>query len=135
MDKIDFDNMRNSIKNLENKEAVQEYKHNHPGEYVMKNVTDGYHTFDELYHHRMVLTKIIFETYHQYAWKSWHHSDGDMFDDSFIVGVSIPGVGDYSYHYNKQYFDYFNVPEIPMAPEYDGHMPADINRLEKLLEL
>lgn len=83
----------------------------------------------------MVLTKIIFETYSEYAWKSWQHSDGDMFEGSFIVGISIPNVGDYSYHYDKKFLDYFNITEVEMAPEYDGHKPDDISRLEKLLEL
>lgn len=56
-----------------------------------------------------------------------------MFKDYFIVGVTTKE-GDYSYHYHKKYWDYFNVTELSNAPEWDGHKPSDINRLLKLLE-
>lgn len=129
MENVDYNNVENSIKNLENKDLVLAYKEQHGGKSILKNVTDGYHTFDELYYHRMVLSKLVFEVYKQYAWKSWLHSDGTMFEGSFIVGVSIPGIGDYSYHYDAQYFDFFDVPEVDRAPEYDGHTPDNVKRL------
>lgn len=101
----------------------------------MKNIHDGYHSFDDLYMHRMILSAILFSTYKNYAWKSRKHSDGEIWEDLFITGVSIPGVGDYSYHYHEEFWDKFDVPEIEFAPEYDGHKPEDIDRLFKLLDL
>ena len=101
----------------------------------MKKVSDGYHTFDDLYEHRRKLSAIIFNLASDYAWKSHQHADGTMFDGDFIVGVSIPGVGDYSYHYDNEYWDEFKVPEVESAPPYDGHKPEDIDRLFSLIPL
>lgn len=97
-------------------------------------ITDGSHTFDELYYHRMVLFSLICSQNKENAWKSWLHSDGTMFDDYFIVGISTKE-GDYSYHYHKDYWSYFtNVKELRYAPEWDGHKPYDVTRVFALLQ-
>lgn len=94
-----------------------------------KEITDGYHTFDELYYHRMVLFSIICNQNKEIAWKSRLHHDGTMFDeDSFIVGVET-SEGQYTYHYHLKYWDMYDVKELDYAPEYDGHKPSDITRL------
>lgn len=93
-------------------------------------ISDGYHTFDELYYHRMVLFSVICNKSER-AWKSWKHHDGTMYDDYFIVGINTPK-GQYSYHYHKDHWDEFNVRELPLAPEWDGHEPKDIVRLLSL---
>lgn len=101
-----------------------------------KDISDGYHTFGELYHHRAVLFSIICNTYKDKAWKSKLHDDGTMFgedDEMFIVGVEAPE-GQYTYHYHiEPYWDMFNVRELDYAPKYDGHKPSDITRLFGLL--
>lgn len=95
-------------------------------------ISDGYHTFDELYHHRMMLFSVICNTYKDKAWKSWKHDDGSMFDDYFIVGIDTEE-GQYTYHYHKDNWDIFEVKELEFAPEYDGHKPSDITRLLTLI--
>lgn len=52
--------------------------------------SDGYHTFDELYHHRAVLFSVIVATFPGRSWKSLHHHDGTMYDGMFIVGIDTP---------------------------------------------
>lgn len=101
----------------------------------LEYVSDSYHTFDELYHHRMILFSVICNTYRSCAWKSKLHDDGTMYEDMFIVGISIPNIGDYSYHYHMKDYDEFNVKELDKAPKYDGHKPSDISRLQKLIEI
>ena len=96
-----------------------------------KDISDGYHTFGELYYHRMILFSIICKQNKGLAWKSWLHNDGTMFDGYFIVGISTPE-GQYSYHYSAEFWDRFEVRELHMAPAYDGHKPADITRLFSL---
>lgn len=96
-----------------------------------KEISEGYHTFDELYYHRMILSSIVFNSHTDIAWKSKLHHDGTMFDDSFIVGVETDE-GQYSYHYHLEYWDLFDVMELTKAPEYDGHKPSDITRLLSL---
>lgn len=96
------------------------------------NITDGSHTFDELYYHRMVLFSIICNINSNMAWKSKLHSDGTMFENYFIVGITTKE-GDYSYHYKLEDWDRFKVKELDKAPEWDGHKPSDITRLYSLL--
>ena len=95
------------------------------------NTSDGYHTFDELYYHRMMLFSVVCNNNSEIAWKSWLHHDGTMFDGMFIVGVDTPD-GQYTYHYNAEFWDCFKVKELEQAPEYDGHTPSDIDRLLSL---
>lgn len=97
-----------------------------------KGISDGHHTFDELYYHRMTLFALLCNTYKDKAWKSWKHHDDTMFDGMFICGINTPE-GQYTYHYNPEHWDKFNVIELLNAPEYDGHQPSDIDRLFSLL--
>lgn len=96
------------------------------------STSDGYHTFDELYYHRMILFSVICNQNKEKAWKSRLHDDGTMFDDYFIVGITTEQ-GDYSYHYHKSEWDYFKVKELERAPVFDGHKPKDITRLLTLV--
>lgn len=97
------------------------------------NISDGSHTFGELYHHRAILFAVICNTYKDKAWKSWKHEDNTMYEDYFIVGVTT-AKGNYTYHYHKDYWDIFKVKELPNAPAYDGHKPEDIDRLFTLIK-
>lgn len=97
-----------------------------------KEISDGYHTFDELYYHRMVLFSLVCNANPDKAWKSKQHHDGTMFDDtSFICGVETPQ-GQYTYHYHLEHWGKFKVKEVEFAPEWDGHRPSDIERLYSL---
>ena len=100
---------------------------------VTGETSDGYHTFNELYHHRAVLFSVIVKAFPDQAWKSRHHSDGSMFDGMFIVGVDTPD-GPATYHYDLDpYWDMFRCKEVERAPEWDGHTAADaIERIGKL---
>ena len=95
-------------------------------------ISDGYHTFGELYFHRMMLFAVICNTYNDKAWKSKLHDDDTMYDNYFIVGITTPE-GDYTYHYHLDYWDTFNVKELEKAPKWDGHKPSDITRLLSLI--
>lgn len=97
-----------------------------------KDVSDKWHTFDELYYHRMILFLSLQLAHKDKSWKSKLHHDGTMFEDSFIVGIETEE-GQYSYHYNLKYWDDFKeIRELERAPEYDGHVRSDIRRLLSL---
>lgn len=96
-------------------------------------VDDGSHSFEELYHHRMILFSVICNTYKDKAWKSWKHHSGDMFEDYFIVGVETPE-GQFTYHYHKDWWGKFEVTEMERAPEWDGHEAVDVIRLLSLIK-
>ena len=99
----------------------------------MGEFSDGYHTFNELYHHRAVLFAMICNSYPRLAWKSKLHDTGDMFDGMFIVGINTPE-GQATYHYDVEpYWDMFCVTELERAPKWDGHSPAEaIDRIAKM---
>ena len=69
------------------------------GPTVTGETSDGYHTFNELYHHRAVLFSVIVRDHPDLAWKSKLHHAGDMFDGMFIVGIETPA-GQATYHYD-----------------------------------
>ena len=95
--------------------------------------SDGYHTFNELYHHRAVLFSVICNMFPDKAWKAKKHDTGDMYDGMFIVGIETEQ-GQATYHYDiDPYWDMFKVKELEKAPKYDGHTPSDaIARISNL---
>lgn len=106
---------------------------NNPSLLVTGDTSDGYHTFNELYHHRAVLFSVIVKAFPDRTWKSRKHHDGSMYDGMFIVGIETPD-GQASYHYDiNPYWDMFQCKELEYAPEWDGHTPAQaIERIGKL---
>jgi hypothetical protein len=101
-------------------------------------VSDGYHTFGELYDHRRALTAVLAASAGSMgdAWRSKaHHPDDDpMFEGGyFIVGIVLP-TGTITYHYKLKHWDDFAaVPELEHAPKWDGATPDDT--VTRLLEL
>lgn len=99
-------------------------------------LSDGYHTFDELYHHRALLfASLCLTGFKEKAWKSLLHNDpknNPMYPGMFIVGVETP-FGQATYHYDiDPYWSIFKVRELDHAPEYDGHTPKEaIDRIYK----
>ena len=91
-------------------------------------ISDGYHTFDELYYHRMILFSVICNQNKDKAYKSKLHSDGTMYENYFIVGIKTLE-GEYSYHYHINDWDKFDLKELERAPEWDGHKPENVTRL------
>ena len=103
-------------------------------------VSDGYHTFDELYDHRCLNFLLAHALWHQAAlphsgaWKSRKHHDGSGFEGWFIAGLTLPA-GSISYHIPDKYWDLCKGHELETAPEWDGHTSADvIERLERWLK-
>lgn len=100
-------------------------------------ISDGYHTFLDLYKHRMALFVALSNTLQrldekQITWKSKLHSDGTMFEgDWFIAGIYHAPGKQITYHLPLTYWDKLKCPELKNAPEFDGHTPDDV--IERLL--
>ena len=105
-------------------------------EAITGETSDGYHTFNELYHHRAVLFSVIVANYPDRAWKAKKHHDGTMYDGMFIVGIETPD-GQATYHYDiDPYWDMFKCRVLDNAPEWDGHTPAQaIERIGRLAQM
>lgn len=113
-------------------EYIQEYEKANAID--TNNISDGAHTFGELYDHRAKLFSVICnqDFICEKAWKSKLHSDGSMYENYFIVGIDTPK-GQATYHYKMKYWDLFHVKELERAPKWDGHTAKQaINRILSL---
>ena len=97
------------------------------------DVSDGFHTFRQLYYQRMVLFAAIVKQNKDKAWKSLRHEDGELCFGGgwFIVGVDTPE-GSYTYHYEDNYYSLFDCKELERGKHWDGHTEKDVTRLLSL---
>ena len=122
-----------SLSNIQ--DLIKQYKHTNQNSSV-GSLSDGYHTFDELYHHRSILfLALCLTAFKDKAWKSLLHEEGGdpMYNGMFIMGVETP-YGQATYHYDiDPYWEKAkNVKEVYHAPKFDGHTPNDaIDRILK----
>ena len=98
----------------------------------MGEVSDGYHSFNELYEYRMLYNAALFNEFAKQGLydvhKSRKHADGEFpFGDQnwFIVMAELP-TGQISNHYEMKDWDKFQIPEKPLANKWDGHTPKDV---------
>lgn len=96
-----------------------------PASMVDGNTSDGYHTFNELYDHRIALYLDIVSQNSEYFWKSKKHEDGSCFEGWFILGGNM-GTGDISYHIPMDKWEMAKCREIPFGKKWDGHKPEDV---------
>lgn len=104
------------------------------------NISDGYHTFNELYEYRLLYNASMFNELAKQGLYDVHksklHSDGTIpFGDEnwFIVQAELP-TGQISNHYEIKDWDLFQVPVKEKANPYDGHSPQDVaKRLREFL--
>lgn len=103
-------------------------------------VSDGYHTFNELYQHRHLLFCALshmasLRREPPYCWKSkTHWIDGNLepvWDGWFVAGVELGGKM-ITYHLRLEYWDTFDGIEREQAPPHDGHTSQDV--IERLKE-
>ena len=95
----------------------------------VQQLSDGYHTFDELYLHRhmLYLAFLKYHSDHQGGWKSRLHHDGSGYDGWFQVGTELNGK-QISYHLPDRLWDKaWWLKEYDRAPvEWDGHTSNDV---------
>ena len=97
------------------------------------DLSDGYHTFNQLYYQRMILFAVLVKQNRDKAWKSLRHEDGELCFGGgwFIVGIDTPD-GSYTYHYENKYFDLFDCEILDHGKHWDGHTEKDVTRLLSL---
>lgn len=115
--------------------------------FPLGKVSDGYHTFDELYAHRISLLRLAgigisyaVDEYGHYKedpeplWRSEYHSDGSKSEGWFIAGIFKEAGKQISYHIPMKEWNQFNhFTTLDRAPEWDGHTSDDV--LKRLAEL
>ena len=117
----------------------------------INELSDGYHTYDELYDFRKMYNSVLFNEWATQpvsfnidgsikskfdVHKSWRHNDGELCFGGgwFIVSAMLP-TGLISNHYKEEDWDLFQIPEVEKALyEFDGHTPQDVLiRLKSLI--
>lgn len=121
-----------------------------PREQIGK-ISDGYHTFDELYEHRITLFIALCRMQTEWdkmgigcgpiveedaipVWRTKVHSDGSVWDGWFILGINKESGEQITYHLPISKWGECDFAEtLNKAPEWDGHTSADV--LERLRQL
>lgn len=96
-------------------------------------ISDGFHSFDELYHYRMLYNAAFFNSLEgKYeVHKSYRHADGELcFGGGWFIVMAYLPTGQISNHYRIEDWNLFNIPERWKADKWDGHTPVEAaNRL------
>lgn len=102
-------------------------------------ISDGFHTFSELYAFRQEYNRLLFNEWGRQGLyqvhKSKRHNDGELcFDGGYFIVVAMLPSGQISNHYPLVEWDRFVIPEEEKANfEFDGHDALDV--LERLKSL
>ena len=98
------------------------------GNISVKQISDGHHTFEDLYKNRLILFCVLCNSNPNISWKSKKHFDEEndpMFNGDFIAGINTPEEIA-TYHFKLEFWDLFQIPEIEKAPRYDNYDNATV---------
>jgi hypothetical protein len=101
-------------------------------------LSDGYHTFAELYEHRHALFLALMRAMPQHCWFSLRHADGEKCfggDDWFIAGAELPGGSSVTYHLPVDLYPLANATgasRLDLGRPWDGHTASDV--VSRLME-
>ena len=112
-------------------------------------ISDGYHTFDELYDHRITLYIALCKSKQDFifhgdsrnvngdskvVWRSERHSDGTKYAGWFILGINRAWGKQITYHVPLERWSETEFAEtLDHAPEWDKSTSQDV--LERLKNL
>lgn len=95
-------------------------------------ISDGFHTFSELYAHRCVLfialARMLNEFDHSILiWRSKNHNDGSTYENWFLLGIHTDFGKQISYHIPDKMWEYTKFAQtLEFAPPFDGHTSKDV---------
>lgn len=96
-------------------------------------MSDGYHTFEELYNHRVALFIELCKAYPDKSWYSYYHSDGtEAFGYPWVImGINTKPGSQITYHLDKSKYGYFDnverqIKRVEFAPTFDHHSSHDV---------
>jgi hypothetical protein len=96
-----------------------------------EDISDGFHTFKELYEHRVALFLALMASNPDMSWFSRYHDDGKFpFDDPewVIAGMNLP-TGQITYHLPASCWNLLwdsGATCLYSAYPWDGHTPNDV---------
>lgn len=103
-------------------------------------ISDGYHTFLELYDHRVTIFIALCRMAQECGkevWRSKRHSDGELCfgtGTQYVLGIGKDEGEQITYHVTMKRWDETNdIQELDKAPTFDGHTSKDV--LDRLKDL
>lgn len=139
--KITVSNVYNCVETGENDDAKLQQYEMEGGDDM--DASDGYHTFEELYEHRITLFIALCKQINNQpygdsrkhmVWRSKLHSDGTSWDGWFIMGIGKDEGEQITYHLPiKEWQNTEFAETLEQAPKFDGHESWDV--LERLTYL
>ncbi len=98
---------------------------------------DSYHTFTELYDHRIALYISLCDELSRRmdVWRSKKHSDGSEWPGWFIMGINEDNGRQITYHIPESEWENTGFcSTFETAPKFDGHTSDDVlERIKTLL--
>lgn len=130
-------------------QTLIDYHKEHDNDFEENNLSDGYHTFDELYEFRKMYNAAFFnlcakldnDLFQNHdvieptlsnplynVHKSWKHHDGELcFGGGWFIVVAMLPAGQITNHYKAKDWDLFDIPETDKAKyPFDGHTGQDV---------
>jgi hypothetical protein len=89
-------------------------------------VSDGFHSFNDLYAHRHALFIALMYCNPELSYRTRRHADGTEWSGWFLAVMNLPN-GQVSYHFPESYWDQLDgIPIVEQSPSYDGHTSQDV---------
>lgn len=121
------------------------FKSNNQLDVIGVEASDGYHTFEELYDHRITLFIALGRYLASFCtalvlpedlrpWRSKVNGDGSTWEGWFVMGIGKEKGKQITYHLPLSRWEETDFAEtLDQAPEFDGHTSEDVlERLKKL---
>jgi hypothetical protein len=125
-------------KDKEKEKIINEFVESKPED--KGEISDGYHTFNELYEYRKLYNAALFNEWYKNnrydVHKSKRHHNGEKcFGGEYFIVVAMLPTGQISNHYKLEDWDLFKIKKRKQAKyPYDGHTPQDVaDRLREFL--
>lgn len=91
-------------------------------------ISDGTHSFDELYDHRCTLFAALMKCKPNISWYADVHDDGEVWDGWILCGIDLPE-GTVTYHLPvsmRKTLKATGAKELPRGKPWDGHTSNDV---------
>jgi len=103
---------------------------------VDKNqISDGYHTFGELYEARCLLFVALIQAYPAQSWRADKNADGQKWAGWFVCGINPTPGKQITFHLPEKYWPNLDGIEThDVNPYFDGHNAQDVrDRLNNVI--
>lgn len=90
-------------------------------------ISDGYHTFGELYEVRCLLFVAIIQAHKNIAWRAWKNADGQKWEGWFVCGIQPQEGKQITFHLPEKFWTNLEGIETHETnPYFDGHSSKDV---------